>query len=128
MYRKSIAQRKEAEKTSVASCVWICVNCWELVLGHESKMEHVNARHLLTSSLADSEPATQDNFIKLCRIYGRINPEETHIVLLYVPQCVREAIRNGLREQLHVTERRIERERDLVKGLATQLYRAQKLN
>jgi hypothetical protein len=48
-------------------------------------MEHVNARHLLTSSLADSEPASQDNFIKLCRIYGRINPEETHVVLFYVP-------------------------------------------
>ncbi len=67
-------------------------------------MEHVNARHLLTSSLADSEPASQDNFIKLCRIYGRINPEETHVVLFYVPQCVRDGIRNGFRELSHVVE------------------------
>lgn len=98
MYRKSAAQRQEAERNSIASSIWICINCWEVILGHETKMEHVSARHLLTSSLADSEPASQDNFIKLCRIYGRINPEETHVVLLYVPQCVREGIRNSLKE------------------------------
>lgn len=85
LYQRSVLKRQEAEKRSVASSVWICINCWEVILGHESKMEHINARHLLTSSFAESEPASQDNFIKLCRIYGRINPEETHVVLFYVP-------------------------------------------
>ena len=70
----------------------------------------MNARHLLTSSLADSEPATMRNFLRLCRIYGRINPEETHVVLLYVPLYVRNGIDNGQDELPHVVEERINRD------------------
>lgn len=97
----------------MAHSIWICVNCWEVVLGNESKSQHVNARHLLTSSLAESEPATQRNFLKLCRIYGRINPEETHVVLLYVPLYVREAIEEGLDELPHILEERKDHEKKL---------------
>ena len=81
--------------TSITHHMWVCVNCWEVLLGHDTKMEHVNARHLLTSSIADSEPANTENFSKLCRIYGRINPEETHVVLFYVPLYVKEALKRG---------------------------------
>ena len=78
----------------------------------------MNARHLLTSSLADSEPATMRNFLRLCRIYGRINPEETHVVLLYVPLYVRNGIDNGLNELPHVLEERAEKEQKTNKSLA----------
>ena len=64
-------------------------------MGDESKEEHLKARHLLTSSLCDSEPATKDSYIKLCRVYGRINPEETHVVLLYVPGFIKESVAGG---------------------------------
>ncbi len=50
------------------------------------------------------------NFLKLCRIYGRINPEETHVVLLYVPLYVREGIDNGQNELPYVVEERKDRE------------------
>ena len=104
------SQEFPQQAKSVAASVWICVNCWEVVLGLESKTEHVNARHLLTSSLADSEPATMRNFLRLCRIYGRINPEETHVVLLYVPLYVRNGIDNGVNELPHIIEERLNRE------------------
>ena len=90
--------------------MWVCVNCWEVLLGHDTKMEHVNARHLLTSSIADSEPANTENFTKLCRIYGRINPEETHVVLFYVPLYVKEALKRGTAEMQHVRVGREDRE------------------
>ena len=85
---------------------WICINCWEVVHGYTTKLEHVHSRHLLTSSFADSDPATPESFIKLCRIYGRINPEETHVVLFYVPHYVRDAVLAGLEELPHVVEAR----------------------
>ena len=75
----------QTKQNVMAKKMWVCINCWEVVLGDDTKMEHVNARHLLTNSLADSEPANQENYIKLCRVYGKINPEETHVVLFYVP-------------------------------------------
>ena len=65
-------------------------------------MEHINARHLLTSSIAMSEPMTNENFVKLCRIYGRINPEESHVVLFYIPQYVRDGVRMETAEMCHV--------------------------
>jgi hypothetical protein len=40
--------------------------------------------------MALSESATTENFLRLCRIYGKINPEETHVVLFYVPHYVKE--------------------------------------
>lgn len=51
------------------------------------------------------------NFLKLCRIYGRINPEETHVVLLYVPLYVRNGIDSGMEELPHVIEGRVEKEK-----------------
>jgi len=75
--------------------MWVCINCWEVILGEDSKIEHTNARHLLTNSLGDAEPANKENFVKLCRIYGKINPEETHVVLFYIPTHIREAIASG---------------------------------
>lgn len=103
--------------TSITHHMWVCVNCWEVLLGHDTKMEHVNARHLLTSSIADSEPANTENFSKLCRIYGRINPEETHVVLFYVPLYVKEALKKGTAEMQHVKVSREHRENDLVAKL-----------
>ena len=90
----------------MAKKMWVCINCWEVILGDETKMEHVNARHLLTNSLADSEPATQDSFVKLCRVYGKINPEESHCVLFYIPAYVKEALQTGSLELPHVVEDR----------------------
>ncbi len=58
------------------------------------------------------------NFLRLCRIYGRINPEETHVVLLYVPLYVRQGIENGLDELPHVVEGRLERENKASQTLA----------
>jgi len=69
----------------IAKQMWVCINCWEVILGHDSKAEHVGGKHLLTNALADAEPANKENFVKLCRIYGKINPEETHVVLFYIP-------------------------------------------
>ena len=43
--------------------MWICVNCWEVLLGHDSKMEHVGARHLLTKGLDLGREA----FVRLAR-------------------------------------------------------------
>ena len=97
--------------------MWICVNCWEVLLSHETKMEHLNARHLLTSSLNDSASCNNTNFLKLCRIYGKVNPEETHVVLLYVPNYVKDAVKKGICEMAHVTGARDQRESDLVKRL-----------
>ena len=48
------------------------------------------ANHQLTESMSVSESATSENFLRLCRIYGKINPEETHVVLFYVPHYVKE--------------------------------------
>ena len=54
----NIILQESCKDVDIPSRVWICVNCWEVLLGQESKLEHVNARHLLTSSMADSEPAS----------------------------------------------------------------------
>ena len=93
----------QSKTNMMAKKMWVCINCWEVILGDETKIEHVNARHLLTNSLADSEPANQENYIKLCRVYGKINPEETHIVLFYIPSYVKEALHTGNVELPHVT-------------------------
>jgi len=77
---------------NIAEYMWICVNCWEVLLGHDAKREHVNARHLLTASLAEMEPQNTDSYVKFCRNYGKVNPEETHVVLYYVPSYVRDAV------------------------------------
>ncbi len=90
----------------MAKKMWVCINCWEVILGDDTKLEHVNARHLLTNALADSEPANQENYIKLCRVYGKINPEETHVVLFYVPQYVKDGLHTGSLELPHVVEER----------------------
>jgi hypothetical protein len=84
--------------------MWICINCWEVILGDEVKCEHVAARHLITNSIANSEPANYENYIKLCRVYGKINPEETHVVLFYIPEYVKESLERGNVELPHVTE------------------------
>ena len=94
-FNRFIDFMRSLSSNEMAESMWVCVNCWELLLGPDCKMEHVNARHLLTSNLADSDKATLDNYSKLCRVYGKINPEETHVVLLYVPEYVREAVRAG---------------------------------
>ena len=103
--------------SSITHHMWVCVNCWEVLLGHDTKMEHVNARHLLTSSIADSEAANTENFTKLCRIYGRINPEETHVVLFYIPLYVKEALKRGTAEMQHVRTGRELRENELINKL-----------
>ncbi len=99
--------------------IWICINCWEVIHGHETKMEHINARHLLTSSFADADNATPESFIKLSRIYGRINPEETHVVLFYVPHYVRDAILLGMQELPHVIQARQQHENKVMRSLAS---------
>ena len=107
------------ESVSVGKYTWICINCWEVVHGNESKLEHVYARHLLTSSFADSEPPTAESYIKLSRIYGRINPEETHVVLFYVPHYVRDAVVEGLTELPHVLEARERHQKQILRNLAS---------
>ena len=67
-------------------------------MGHDTKSEHLNARHLLTSSLAEAEVFTSEQFLKLCRIYGKVTPEESHVVLFYVPQYVKDALKKGVVE------------------------------
>ena len=81
-----------------------------MIMGHDTKMEHVSARHLLTSSLAASEATTDDAYIKLCRVYGKVNPEETHVILFYIPEYVREAVKSGRPSPPHVVENRARRE------------------
>jgi hypothetical protein len=90
----------------MAKKMWVCINCWEVILGDDTKQEHLNARHLLTNSLADCETANQESYIKLCRIYGKINPEETHLVLFYIPVYVKEALKTGNLELPHVSEQK----------------------
>ena len=104
---------------ALANQLWVCINCWELLMGHDTKMEHVNARHLLTASLAASEGTSWDSFIKLCRVYGRINPEETHVVLFYIPEYVREAVRTGRPSPAHIVENRARREAQSVSELGS---------
>lgn len=84
--------------------MWICINCWEIILGDDVRKEHLDARHLITNSLANSEPASYDSYMKLCRVYGKVNPEESHVVLFYIPDYVRTAIDTGNSELPHVTE------------------------
>ena len=110
IYRTHKGYSSGVNKKEVSAHMWVCINCWEVLLGHETKMEHINARHLLTSSLAESEPIATGSYNKLCRIYGKINPEETHVVLFYIPQYVREGVRNNSFELKHVTEQRKRRE------------------
>ena len=102
-------------------------NLFTTTIGHDTKMEHVNARHLLTSSIHDSEPANTENFTKLCRIYGRINPEETHVVLFYVPLYVKEALRRGTAEMGHVRVGREWRESELCERLHRVRLRFEKM-
>ena len=96
----------QTKQNVMAKKMWVCINCWEVILGDDTKLEHVNARHLLTNSLADSEPASQENYIKLCRVYGKINPEESHVVLFYIPQYVKDGLHSGSLELPHVVEER----------------------
>ena len=94
----------------LSSRIWVCINCWEVILGEDTKAEHVNARHFLTNSMAETPPYTTLTFIKMCRIYGKINPEETHCVLFYIPQYVRDGLREGYSELPHRVEGRERRE------------------
>eukprot|EP00347_Sterkiella_histriomuscorum_P010497 403376055 len=103
-------QAPQTKQNIMAKKIWICINCWEVILGDDTKLEHVQARHLLTNSLADSEPANQENFIKLCRVYGKINPEESHVVLFYIPQYVKEGLASGSLELAHVVDERKKRQ------------------
>lgn len=42
-------------------------------------------------------------------MYGKINPEESHVVLLYIPQYVRDGIKSGEIELPHIREEREKR-------------------
>ena len=81
----------------------------------------MSARHLLTSNFEESESASPESFLKLCRLYGKINPEETHVVLFYIPQYVRDGLRQGLTEVPHITEMQNEREGKIIEELTAVL-------
>lgn len=64
--------------------------------------------------------------MKLCRVYGKINPEETHVVLFYVPQYVKDGLATGQIELPHIVEERKKRQEKTIQMLDDILERFDK--